>query len=141
MYPANVQKAIEWCVKNYNYKPLPLELSNRARKFYEDNLPDEFYLDEHLFTKSGELLAVIPNRLVIGDYGAFVEINPNDIMTQLYVPKGQEFRLKPDFKGKYQWYTTKQGDCKIYKQVRPVKYADYKVGMYYISPYEIKQVF
>ena len=77
------------------------------------------------------------DRVVIGDYGAFIEFDEKSLASDLLVKKGQEFRMKKDFPGKYHWLTTKHDDVKIYYQLKPVKYADYKVGKYYISPYEI----
>ena len=42
------------------------------------------------------------------------------------------------YKVKYQWYTAKDNShCKLYKQMKPVAYADYQEGMWYISPFEV----
>lgn len=124
--------------KEYGYKKLTPEKSKLAQEFYTKYLP-ELYDDEPLYTPKGELLATAYNRVVIGDYGAYLEISPEDLHLQLFVKPGQEFRLKDDFKGKYIWYTSKFNDCKIYFQLRGVSYADYKPGMFYISVYEVNQ--
>lgn len=130
---------IERISKEYSYKPLPPDKSKLAREFYTKNLP-VLYDDEPVFTPSGEVLAECFHRIVIGDYGAYVEFTPAGLV-DLIVPRGQEFRLRDDFKGKYIWYTTPQHDCKIYYQLRRVRYADYIPGKYYISVYEIVQRF
>lgn len=38
--------------------------------------------------------------------------------------------------GHYYAWLYPEGDqfCKVYKQVRTVTYADYKIGFYYVSP-------
>ncbi len=124
--------------------------------FYYEQLPEEFKGDGlraeekgfsvdgknvPLYSKDGTLLATGYDRVVIGEYGAFIEV-PEERMkdNNIQCKKGQEYRLKPPYvdRVKYQWMTSKGGsDCKIYKQMKPVTYADYKAGKYYISPYEV----
>ena len=101
-----------------------------------DALPEGFDVDGdkncNIYSKSGTLIATGYNRVVIGDYGAFVEFdNTQAIKQNIKVKAGQEYR-----------YNDKQysdnSDCKIYFQKKTVNYADYKEGMFYISPYEVK---
>ena len=94
-----------------------------------------------LYSLEGTKIATGYTRIVIGDYGAFVEISPDQIVQEnLVVKKGQEFRLSDSqYKDrvKYHWLTSRDdSDCKIYFQQKTVEYADYLPGMYYISPYE-----
>lgn len=131
---------IEKIAKEYGYKPLPEEKSRLARDWYKKHLPDLEFA-EPIYTSSGKLIATCFERIVIGDYGAYIEFSKEHIMLDLVIKKGQEFRHNDNFKGKYLWYTSEDDDCKIYFQLRKVAYADYKPGMYYISPYEVNQYF
>ena len=98
---------------------------------------------DSLYSNNGLILSNGYDRIVIGDYGAFIEISALDIvLDHITVQQGQEFRISdPQFKDrvKYHWLTAKDNShCKIYFQQRTVDYADYKPGFYYISPYEVK---
>lgn len=139
-YINQYRKYVNLLVKDFKYKPLPKDISKQAREYYERML-EFFNMDpsKGIFDLRGAKISNGYDRIVVGDYGAFIEINSTDICKEnIVVLSGQEFRLDPDFNGKYLWYTT-NGSVKIYYQVRTVKYADYKVGFYYVSPTEIKQ--
>ena len=79
-------------------------------------------------------------RVFIGDYGAYVELEADDIVVPLKCQPGQEWRLNDDFISqanlsiKYRWYTFL--GRKVYHQVAPVKYADYVVGKFYVSVHD-----
>lgn len=133
-----VIKFIERITKEYEYKPLPSDKSKLARDWYAKHLP---VLDpsQPIYDLQGHLIAESFTRIVIGDYGAFIEFNNKQANHELFsIAKGQEFRFQPWFKGKYKWLTT-NGANKIYLQLRGVSYADYKADMFYISPYEVRQ--
>ena len=36
-----------------------------------------------------------------------------------------------------EWRTKDQSNVKVYEQKRSVDYADYKVGLFYISPFDL----
>ena len=146
----------------HKYKPIPIDLFNgNIRDKYIKELPEWCFGDDksdaldHLFAESAyvtdnqrplydrEGLQICSgyHRIVIGDYGAFVEI-PEAMICQenIMCKKGQEYREKDEkYKNvKYLWYTGKNtADCKIYLQKKTVDYADYVPGMYYVSPYEL----
>ena len=130
--------------QKYKYKPIPPMFREEALTFYRDNIPERFSLDganEPLFSPQGLKLCEKYNRIVIGDYGAFVEILPEDIIhTNITVKTGQEYRdydERYSNRVKYSWLTAKDNsDIKIYFQKKTVDYADYLPGRYYISPYE-----
>jgi hypothetical protein len=44
------------------------------------------------------------------------------------------FRVKVFY---VEWRTKDQSNVKVYDQKRTVEYADYKVGLFYISPFEL----
>lgn len=94
------------------------------------------------------------SRLVVGDHGAYLEIPREKMLLEnLVIPPKQAFRkqllsdvanlvlkdpgtLKKTNKYhmKYVWLEPKDREEKIYLQAETVKYADYKVGMFYIHP-------
>lgn len=133
--------------ETYKYKPLPPLISVQQRQEYLDALPERFDVDGNkncnLYSKGGTLIATGYNRVVIGDYGAFVEFDKTQAIKQnIKVKAGQEYRYNDKQYSenvKYLWLTAKDNsDCKIYFQKKAVNYADYKEGMFYISPYEVK---
>lgn len=131
--------------QKYGYQPLSTELSNQYRTLFIENIPQWIKRDgDHcpLSTKNGMQFARSYNRVVVGDYGAFIEIDKSDIMEHvIVVAHGQEYRINdPKYSKnvKYHWYTATDGsEIKIYKQVRRVKYADYIPGKYYVSVHEV----
>lgn len=136
----------EELAKEYKYQALPGILSMLYRDEYKESVPVSLNLDGAsvpLFSCCGMKIARSYERIVIGDYGAFVEISADNIISDnIEVKKGQEFRIfDPQYKDnvKYHWLTAKDNsNCKIYFQQKTVDYADYKPGFYYISPYEVK---
>lgn len=140
----NIQKSL---ANTYKYKPLPPLISVQQRQEYLDALPQEFNVygnkNCNIYSKSGTLIATGYNRVVIGDYGAFVEFDKTQVVSRnIKVKAGQEYRYSDERYSKnvkYLWLTAKDNsDCKIYFQKKTVDYADYKPEMFYISPYEVK---
>lgn len=131
----------------YGYKPIGLNLFlGDVREKYKSALPEWCNMtgDEAmpLFSLDGMQLCRGYDRIVIGDYGAFVEISPEYILqNNLCCKVGQEYRITDERYAKnvkYLWLTAADNsDCKIYLQKKQVDYADYVPGMYYISPYEV----
>jgi len=81
------------------------------------------------------------NRIVHGGRGAYVEFNDDQILKDvLYVPKKERWRLEPGSQAYYDEYRTSDG-VKVYHQKKTVTYADYKVGMWYISPVKLAPQF
>lgn len=130
--------------RNYKYKPLPPMFSEKARNTFKESIPEGFNLDGAdvgVYGPSGLKIANRYNRIVIGDYGAYVEFMPEDVIHQnIVVKKGQEYRdTDSRYSGnvKFSWLTlTDNSDIKIYYQKKPVAYADYVPGRYYVSVYE-----
>lgn len=129
------------------YSPIELDLFlGDVREKYRAALPEWCCVNgdpnAYLCSLDGTLLCTGYERVVIGDYGAFIEISPAQICKDaLRCKPGQEFRYEdPRFAKnvKYVWLTVNdRSDCKIYYQKKTVSYADYVPGMYYISPYEV----
>lgn len=115
--------------------------------YFLENVPRDLFINgannRLLCTKKDTVFCSGYTRIVIGDYGAFIEIAPNQMYkAHLIVKPGQEYRINdPKYSKnvKYHWYTINDdSDIKIYHQQRKVAYADYLPGMYYVSPHEIR---
>jgi hypothetical protein len=130
--------------EKYGYTKLPGDLSLKYRNFFAENIPDFLCIngcDDILTTTRGTSVCNGYNRIVVGDYGAFVEFTPAQAnMFMICVQGGQEYRirnLKYSQNVKYEWLTIRDGsEIKIYRQKKRVVYADYKPTMYYISVHE-----
>lgn len=137
----------ERLAKEYGYKPIePNLFTEDVREIFKRNLPDwcDERGEEHklLYSLNGTLLATGYQRIVIGDYGAFVEISCDQIQhSNIRCKPGEEYRLNDSRFSKnvkYHWLTVPDGsNCKVYYQQKTVSYADYIPGMYYVSPYEV----
>ena len=132
---------------SYQYKSLLPLVGLEYRQLWIDTLPECFagHIDDGeetpIYSLEGTLLANGYSRIVVGDYGAFVEIAKKDIIRKNIKNKeGQEYRFRDAYfadKVKYYWLTAKDNtDCKIYLQRKTVEYADYKPDYFYISPFE-----
>lgn len=132
--------------KEYGYKKLTSDLSYRMRMVYRLNLPDSLKITGDncsLYSANRSLICTGYDRIVIGDYGAFIEFDSiKAALSNFIIKPGQEYRVfDPKYSSniKYQWYTINDGsDIKIYHQVRGVSYADYIPGKYYVSPHEVR---
>ena len=130
----------------YKYKKLSLELSEESRKIYLETLPVKLNINGDksfkLYSKENTLISDGYNRIVIGDYGAFIEFDSTQIIkSNIKVKKGEEYRIHDDKYNKsvkYFWFTAKDNsDIKIYYQQKTVPYADYQPNMFYVSPFDI----
>lgn len=145
----------------YKYKKQPPLIAEDNMKQYFNTLPFDFKPDKNdgfldigyeiqkdkitdmpLYSRQGTKIADTYDRIVIGHYGAFIEIDPKDMdMDNIQCEKGQQYRINnPQYANrvKYQWFTTKDDThCKLYFQQKGVVYADYKPDKWYISPYEV----
>jgi len=87
-------------------------------------------------TKSGVKVASAYQRIVSNEHpihkGSYYEIDPSDIIRDgLYVPANQRWRR--DSRMAYYNHVCTSDGAKLYHQKRTVSYADYIVGMIYIS--------
>ncbi len=129
--------------EKYKYKKLPDDLSEKYRQFFKENIPEGLSVDGggSLKTTSGSMVCDSYRRIVVGDYGAFVEFENPSCGASFPVAPGQEYRVNDDRYNKnvkYLWLTVDDGSkIKIYYQKKGVTYADYVPGMYYVSVHEV----
>lgn len=120
------------------YARLPLEDSILIREDYLSRLqiPVAGNNNTMFFTPSGTHVATGYIRVVVGDYGAYLEFSPDHLfMSKIEARFGQT----PDRPVKYIWMQSKDASqIKIYEQKRRVSYADYKPGLYYIAPQDLR---
>ena len=130
----------------YKYRKLPIEVAEIARVEYTESLPIQLNVNGDLnfkiYSKQGTLISNGYNRIVIGDYGAFIEFNKEQIVrANICIQKGQEYRIYDEkYKNniKYYWLTAKDNsEIKIYLQQKTVSYADYIPNAFYVSPFEV----
>lgn len=133
---------IDELVTTYHYKKLPFLQSACQRLWYLDNLPSWCNINgDSCILYAGSLpIANGYTRIVIGDYGAYIEISPNQIIGEnIMVKPGEEYRKEERYKNvKYYWLCpVTDENVKIYWQRYKVSYADYQPMMFYVSPYEV----
>jgi hypothetical protein len=103
-------------------------------------------INSNLYFNSGELFSNGYERVVHGERGPYIELNKEQIVCPLKSKfnnnpyntyTGELITLVPYY---YYWLVPESGTMeKVYLQVKTVKYADYKIGYYYISPTLIKE--
>ena len=76
-----------------------------------------------------------------GGRGPQVEILPGHLIwDSLQIPDEEKYRLEHPWKDKVfyvEWRTKDQSNVKVYDQKRTVDYADSKVGLFYMSPFDL----
>lgn len=124
---------------------MPKDLSEQYHEYFRSNIPEwlsESGADIKLYTRYGSKISDGYDRIVVGDYGAFIEFG-DDLATSgsFIIAPGQEYRVNDERYSKnvkYIWLTINDGsNTKIYLQKRGVSYADYKAGKYYVSVHEV----
>lgn len=100
-------------------------------------IPGKGYTPEFR-TKDGLLIAVGYTRIVIGERGPYIEFEETNIRKDHYrMPTAMEWRKELRKAYYLEYRTICSSNVKIYKQKRRVLYADYKIGSYYISPFDL----
>ena len=82
-------------------------------------------------TASGLPIATGYHRVVIGDRGPYIEFSPHQVVIEnLYIPKQRHVYFT-------EWRSNDESNVMVYHQKRTVKYAEYIIGLYYISPSDL----
>lgn len=145
----NTLRFESYLANKFRYKKLSKLYSDKCRNIFFNNVPNKLkpFIESgnhnmKLYNSNRSLITTGFNRIVIGDYGAFIEFTDSQANIDTFICKpGQEYRFDdPKYSSniKYLWYTSNDtSGIKIYYQVRRVSYADYLPGMYYISVHEV----
>jgi hypothetical protein len=92
-------------------------------------------------TRAGLHVATGYTRIAIGGRGPYVEFLPAHLVwDNLHIPDGEKYRLNHPWKDRVyyvEWRTKDQSNVKVYEQKKTVDYADYKVGLFYASPFDL----
>lgn len=141
------EEIIKQLVEEFGYKPVPPMFSEINKVIFRNELPNSLVEEGDgsviLYDMAGVMICHGYTRIVVGDYGAFIEFSEEQAaVCNFMIKPGQEFRATQEqylAREKYIWLTTQNGSFpKIYKQLRTVPYADYLPGMYYVSPFEVQ---
>lgn len=98
-------------------------------------------MESRIVTKSGLLIASSYTRTVFGGRGSYLEFGPGEIIQDsIHIPKNclWRFQEKYNYVYYYEYRSNDSCDVMIYYQRRTVKYADYKVDMWYISTEDVE---
>jgi len=87
-------------------------------------------------TFSGLEIANGYNRIVIGQRGPYIEFN-NIIIENTYIPNNEKWRIYSPISYYIEYRTKDDCNIKIYHQKKLVKYADYLINQWYISPKDL----
>jgi hypothetical protein len=94
--------------------------------------------DLKFFSLATTLLARGYLRVVIGKRGPYVEFSTDQIIWDNFmVPKEEKYRLTNAVVYYNEYRSTDSSYVKLYHQKRLVAYADYKVGLCYMNPFDL----
>ena len=119
--------------------------------------------DTTVFRLNGcsDVFAIGYSRIVYGDHGPYVEFSKSHIKKELYSIYGKRYDLSqvpPNSKYYYYWLKIRESKVKVYYQLKTVAnlqnaprradgkphrffrkegYADYKIDMLYVNPYDM----
>jgi len=91
-----------------------------------------------LFTRCGTLIADGFVRVVIGQRGPYIEFDNEQLWrSHLCVRADELYRFNDPHMYYAEYRSNDDADVKVYWQKEAVDYADYRVGLYYISPFDL----
>lgn len=91
-------------------------------------------------TGSGLIVARGYTRVVIGKRGPYIEFEDSHIITAtVKMPENQKWRLESKYSYVFydEYRSIDESQVKFYKQRKEVDYADYKINMWYASPFAL----
>lgn len=91
-----------------------------------------------LYDLSNNIVAFDYIRIVYGGRGEYIEFDECSLNWDIiFVPVHQKWRLNSNLVYYNEYRTNDDSYVKIYYQKAKVSYADYKIGFYYMSVYNI----
>ena len=133
--PLEIAKVVDNIAQNRYYKLSEADSTAVRADYYSRLNMSNVEATSQFYNKAGTLVAVGFARVVIGDYGAYLEFAKDNIKTTNIENKWPGVPSRPV---KYIWMVTKDKEqTKVYYQQQMVAYADYKPDMYYVSPADL----
>jgi len=91
-------------------------------------------MKQNIYLKDETLFANEFVRVIHGNRGDYVEFKKDQIIPDLISKFNNNITNNSNNFYYYWLYPVNNPEIKVYFQQRIVKYADYKIGMYYVSP-------
>jgi len=110
------------------------------RRTWEERmaLPLDGNPDILFYTKGKQLLASGYERIVLGGRGPYIEFTSDQIChDNIYIPDKARHKLTNDMSYYHEYRSKDKHYVKLYYQRIEVMYADYKVGLWYVSPSDL----
>lgn len=109
-----------------------INYEKRLRINIEGNNITEFYSSSH------SLLVTGYKRIVLGSRGPYIESTTEQInFDNFYIPNNELWRVHNEVCYYVESRSRDKSCVKLYYQKKLVNYADYKIGFYYISPFDL----
>jgi hypothetical protein len=90
----------------------------------QEPAPQKVFLKDQLFLNGFD-------RVVLGAHGAYLEFDEEDLVMTLNLKQGRHKKYR-------HYFPIEFPDVKIYYQLKPVSYADYRIGKYYVDFYDVE---
>ena len=98
----------------------------------EGDFSTKFYTPDKLLLATGYV------RIVVGGRGPYIEFSSEQIQhNNIYIPDYARYKVGNDLSYYHEFRSNDKCFVKLYYQKLRVAYADYKVGMWYISPLQV----
>lgn len=92
-----------------------------------------------LYTFSGLEICTGYERIVIGFRGPYIEFTREQLFIgNFIIPEEEKWRITSENPYYIEYRTKDVSNVKMYFQKKTVDYADYKIGYYYISPFDLR---
>lgn len=141
-YPAN--KMMLNSKYTGNYHTLNKMESASARKYFANTFIDKYGIGLNdkfdVFLDDKNKLCSSIERVVVGDHGPYIEFKPENLLVKTECMKGKEFKHTDRYSEHIKYFDENPvgfPGVLLYNQQRTVTYADYKAGMYYVSPDDV----
>lgn len=133
-------------IAKYHHRPIPTTpAAGNVKTYYRDKLPawakKKISRKYPLYTKNGEKVCERYERIVIGDYGAYVEISASHLSDNHFIYIDQNDPIDETISSRHSSHMTlalnDESSYTIYFQVKPVPYGNFIPGRFYIDPYDV----
>ena len=118
----------------FNGKSLPRDLSEFVRKLYKKGVPN-FVKGKPFYTTAGLEVASNFNKVVVTDFGAYVELDTGHINLENIIASKQ----KDGKQHLHKLYVDRDGTAKFYYQLNPQSPSEFTGGNIYVSVYDVIQ--